>query len=544
MIRRASYAAATAVSLFALVAGGAVGAADQPPPPASPAQSTGNQPAAGQSSDQSSPDQSLVAKGAYLAKAGDCEACHTTPGHPSFSGGEAIDTPMGSIYPPNITPDKKYGIGAWTDEQFYHTMHDGIGKDGEFLYPAFPYLWFARITRDDVQAIRAYLNTVPPAAVPSKHNTMIFPFNVRLGIAGWNLAFFHTDTFKPDPKKSPEWNRGAYLVEGLGHCGDCHTPKNPAMAPDNSRAFAGGDIDNWYAPNITSDLSEGIGKWSVDELATLFKNGSVEGKGVVVGKMAQVVHESLTYLTDQDRKAIAIYLKDLPPQTSYDHEHPSAENGPHAAGAAVFVSNCASCHQLDGKGIPNSVPALAGNGLVTAKAPDDVIRVIIGGHLATGTYSPMPAPGEHLTDQQIADVADYVRTAWGNAAPVASDTGLVAEIRKKTITTISGVGGKMENSDPCFTGDTLPVPPISDAQIDQTLAQIKPETMLPSIPGLIARVRQIDPKRDQADTVNGLTLAYCRVEQKSGALDKPDGRPELNQFSMLVYSELTSKGHE
>ena len=219
-------------------------------------------------------DPALVQRGAYLARAGDCEACHTTPGGAPYAGGAALHSPYGPIYPPNITPDKKNGIGAWSDDQFYRALHEGIDDQGHNLYPAFPYQWFTKVTRDDVLAIRAFLNTVPPSSEPSKKQGLMFPFDIRAGLAPWNALFFHPGAFKPDPSKGDQWNRGAYLVEGLGHCGDCHTPKGVAMEPETSKRFSGGEIDDWYAPNITSDPVHGIGGWSEDDLVQYLKTGA------------------------------------------------------------------------------------------------------------------------------------------------------------------------------------------------------------------------------------------------------------------------------
>ncbi len=490
-------------------------------------------------------DQTLVARGAYLARAGDCVACHTTPGAEPFAGGEAIRTPFGPLYPPNITPDPSHGIGAWTDDEFYRAMHEGIGRHGEYLYPAFPYQWFTKVTREDVLAIRAFLNTVPPSSAPSKHNRLMFPFNIRAGLGPWNALYFHPGTFKPDPTKPDAWNRGAYLVEGLDHCGDCHTPKGIAMEPIRSETFSGGEIKDWYAPNITSDPVRGIGGWSADDLVTYLKTGSAPGKGVAVGPMAQVVHDSLSYLSDGDLHAIAAYLKASPPISSYQPQRPSEETGSQPAGAEVYLDRCASCHQVDGKGLPGEVPALDGNGLVQAKGPEDVIRVILGGRLATGTFAAMPAVGADMSDHEIAAVTDYVRTAWSNAAPVIDKTGLVGQIRARTVSTLSGPGAEEKGNDPCRIGEDSPaVPTFDDPQINGTLAAITSETMLPAIPGLIARVRQISPGKPQADIVNGLMLAYCRIEARQASFRKPDGRHRLNRFGQLVYSELVSKGQE
>jgi mono/diheme cytochrome c family protein len=501
--------------------------------------------AAGGPSAPNQADATLVERGAYLAKAGDCEACHTAPNGAPYAGGAALNSPFGPLYPPNITPDPTHGIGAWTDEQFYHAMHDGVGHNGENLYPAFPYQWFTKVTRDDVTAIRAYLRTVPASSAASRPNRLLFPFDVRAGLSAWNALYFHPGEFRPDPAKPEAWNRGAYLVEGLGHCGDCHTPKGLGMEPIASRAFAGGAIDNWYAPNITSDPKEGIGAWSEDDLVRYFKTGMHGDKGVVAGPMAQVVHDSLSKLTDSDLHAMAAFLKSIEPVATYKPERPSGETGPHPSGVNAYVTNCAFCHQLDGKGRPGAVPALAGNDLVRAKGPQDVIRVILGGHLATGTFAPMPAVGNDMTDAEIRDVVDYVRTAWSNAAPVVDTTGLVGSIRAETVTGLAGRGAKENGDDACLVRATSPrVPAIDDSQISDALAAMKPYDMLSTIPAVVTRARSVASNPSQADLVNGLMLAYCRVQAKSGDLQKPGGRRNLDQFGQLVYSELVSKGRE
>ena len=262
--------------------------------------------------------------------------------------------------------------------------------------------------------------------------------------------------------------------------------------------------------------------------------------------MSQVVHDSLAYLTDSDLHAIAAYLKTVPPIADYRAERPSAESGAHPAGADAYLDRCASCHQVNGKGLPGAVPALDGNSLVQARGPEDVIRVILGGRLATGTFAPMPAVGADMTDQEIADVTDYVRNAWSNSAPVIEKTSLVGQIRARTLSTLAGPGGAPDDGrDPCAIGEDFPaVPPIDDAKIDQTLAAMNPESMLSAIPTLVARVREISPGKPQADIVNGLMLAYCRIESRMASFRKPHGRDLLNRFGQLVYSEVASNGQE
>jgi mono/diheme cytochrome c family protein len=424
-------------------------------------------------------------------------------------------------------------------------MHEGVGKHGEYLYPAFPYLWFTKLSRPDVLAIKAYLDTVPPVNVASKPNRLMFPFDVRSGLALWNQAYFKAGEFRPNPQKSAQWNRGAYLVEGPGHCSDCHTPKNAAMAPEDGKAFSGGNIDYWYAPNITSDPKRGIGRWSEDDVVKYLKTGIAPDKGVVVGPMAQVVSESMAHLTDEDVRAIAVYLKDLPPIADYKPDRPTDMAGAHAPGEAVYVTNCASCHQLDGRGRPGSIPALAGNSTITAKGPENVIRVILQGHIATGTFAPMPGFAENLSDQEIADVTDYVRNSWSNAAPVISKTGLVGDIRAETVSTLSGAGAREIDDNPCTMGPEAPhVFTISDPQrqIDQALASMTDETMLDTIPSLITRVRQLYPDLSQSEIENGLALSYCRLQSRNSDFQKPKGRTRLDRFNLLVYGELAASG--
>ena len=471
-------------------------------------------------------------------------SCHSVPdGGQPFAGGDSeIPTPFGTIASPNITPDKATGIGNWTDDDFYRAMHRGVGKNGEYLYPAFPYPWYTKVTRADVLAIKAYLFSLPAAHAPHKPNHLAFPFNIRSGLAVWNAAFFKPGTFRPDPKKSAEVNRGAYLVEGIGHCGDCHTPKNIAQAPIRSEAFAGELIQNWFAPNITSDPREGIGDWSEEQLVTFLKTGAAPGSGVAVGPMAETIHNSLRYLSDDDLHAIAAYLKSTPPEAPFKQNVPSALQRPAPVGADTYLTDCAFCHQLNGRGVPGSVPALTGNGLVTAGGPQDVIRIILGGHFADDNYAIMPAVGADMTDQQVADVANYVRTAWSNRAPATAEPGMVAEIRKVTHSLLAGSSAE---GCPAVSPPTLaktiddPKNGIIDLMKDITNANI-----MQNIDQIVKRLKSNNPQAKRADIVNSLTIAYCPIAAPDGRLATPQSRRQLNRFSELVYAELASGGKE
>jgi mono/diheme cytochrome c family protein len=386
-------------------------------------------------------------------------------------------------------------------------------------------------------AIKAYLFSLPPVNAPKKPNHLAFPFNVRLGLAGWNAIYFTPGEFKPDPAKSAQLNRGAYLVEGLGHCGDCHTPKNIAEAPISSQAFAGEPIQHWFAPNISSDVREGIGGWSDDELVTFLKTGVAQGKGVVAGPMAETIHDSLSQMTDADLHAIVAYLKSTPAQdVKLADTKPSALQGPHGIGSGTYLTYCASCHQTTGEGIKGAVPALVGNLAVRAKGPEDVVRVILGGLPAQQGYSPMPALGADMTDQQIADVTNYVRNAWSNAAPATAGPGLVGTIRADTHTLLAGTA-----PDGC---GTLVQPKLKAAVDDpkdgiaDLLHQINSGNITEEIAQLVPKVHAAAPGVSQADIINGMTVAYCPIVSRDGGLAKPENRRLLNRFTTLLYTKL------
>ncbi len=257
-----------------------------------------------------------IERGRYLAIAGDCASCHTVPGSGQpFAGGRPIETPFGVVVGANITPDSETGIGDWSDELFVRALREGKGHDGELLYPAMPYPYYTKLSENDALAIRAYLNTVKPVHNAVVSNKLPFPFDVRQGMAAWNALYFTSGEFKPDPTKSAEWNRGAYLVEGLGHCGACHTPKTQLGGDDRARAFQGYALQGWFAPNITNDNERGLGGWSVADIVAYLKNGH-NPTTASTGIMAEEITLSSSHMTDADLTAIATYLKDLPGQTA------------------------------------------------------------------------------------------------------------------------------------------------------------------------------------------------------------------------------------
>jgi mono/diheme cytochrome c family protein len=478
----------------------------------------------------------LVERGKYLASAGDCMACHTAKDGEPFAGGRYIDTPFGAMASPNITPDKATGIGAWTDAQFYRAMHDGIGRQGEFLYPVMPFPWYSQVTPDDVAAIKAYLFSLAPVNKPRAPDRLRFPYNVRESLLAWRTVFFKPSTFKPDPAQSDEANRGAYLVNGLAHCGECHNARPVAGTSAYRKPLQGGTIDNWYAPNITSDLRDGIGAWTTEQIATYLKTGAAPGKGVALGPMAETIH-SLSALTPADLHAIAAYLKTTPPSGGNDQNAPIYQ-GARARGAGSYLDNCAFCHGVEGTGVPGAVPRLVGNGAVTAKGPQNVISVVLGGLAARGSLGPMPAIGTAMSDEEVADVANYVRQLGGNTAPPTADARMVAALRKTTDTP--------QNPAPDSACPRVEPAAIARAVADPRsglaaeLQAVTEADMYEQTQRLVATLRKAAPHVSQADVVNGLTAAYCPIVRRDEQLNPVARGLRLGHFSELVYAQLHS----
>jgi len=379
------------------------------------------------------PNATILRRGQELVRAGDCVSCHMRKNGEPLSGGLGLQTSFGVIFSSNITPDEETGIGWWTEDQFYRAMHDGRGARGERLYPAFPYPWFRRMSHAEDDAILAFIKTTPAVHYVPPANRLVFPLNFRTTVRFWNLLFLHAQTFVPEAGKSAEWNRGAYLVSGPGHCGGCHTPKSPLGADKGNQAFFGGVLDNWTAPDLTANMQVGLGGWTEADIAEYLKTGRNNHAGAG-GAMADVVTYSTSLMSDTDRSAIATYLKSLAASAL-----PRASAVPDAAamsrGAAVYSDACTSCHLENGAGQPGVFPPLGHNAVVQQTDGTGVEHLILAGtRIATTPTRPtplsMPPFAWKLTDQEVADVASYVRNSWGNrAAPIAA--GQVAALRKQ-----------------------------------------------------------------------------------------------------------------
>ena len=368
-----------------------------------------------------------IARGAYLARAGNCAACHTDRGGAPYAGGKGIATPFGTIYASNLTPDTKTGIGNWSPALFWRALHNGRSADGRLLYPAFPYPNFTEITRADSDALYAFLRTQVPAAQPNRAHALDFPYNLQASLAVWRALFFTPGVYEPVADQSAQWNRGAYLVRALGHCSACHSPRNRFGATSESLELSGGLIpmQNWYAPSLESTGEAGVADWPAEEVSALFKTG-LTTRGAAMGPMAEVVFRSTQYLSDADIAAMTVFLKSLPRTPPHAVGAPTVPDSVVQHGQAIYADRCAACHGPHGEGGAGAngvayVP-LAGNRLVQLASSANLVHVIINGGFApttAGNPRPygMPPFGQSLKDDEIAAVASYVRQAWGNAAP-------------------------------------------------------------------------------------------------------------------------------
>ncbi len=381
-------------------------------------------------------DPAAIDRGAYLAIAGNCTSCHTTRGGAAYAGGLGIDTPFGTVYSTNITPDEATGIGRWKAAEFYRAMHNGRSRDGHLLYPAFPYPNFTQVTREDSDALFAYLKGVPAVKQPNRANTLRFPYSTQASLAVWRAMFFEPGNFKPEAGKSAEWNRGSYLVRGLGHCNACHGSRNIFGATSENLELSGGLIpmQKWYAPALNSPSEAGVAQWDTPHIVALLRDG-VSPRASVMGPMAEVVFKSTQHLRADDLQAMAVFLKalpqseDEPPPKEKNEKDKEKEKKPIVAvlteGGKVYEKHCAQCHGKNGEGTPGAYPALAGNRAVTLANPANLIRAVTsGGYLPSTAGNPrpygMPPFGQVLDDAQIAAVLTYTRRSWGHEAPVVS----------------------------------------------------------------------------------------------------------------------------
>jgi mono/diheme cytochrome c family protein len=377
------------------------------------------------------PSAETIARGMALTVAGDCASCHTADPAKPFAGGKRIDTPFGGIYSPNLTPDRETGLGGWSDDDFYRALRHGVAPNGSRYYPAFPYPNFTKLIRDDILAIRAYLATQAPVRNSVPPPELRFPFNFRVVMRAWNYLFFRPGVIMPDQAKGTAWNRGRYLVEGLAHCGTCHTPKNIFGADRREQAFGGNLVQGMFAPRLDGAERSGLKSWSMADIAEYLQSGR-NGRSHAGPLMSEVVVNSTSKMSDADILGIVVYLKNLPagaPEPKVTPPSPAQMAG----GEKIYKGACIACHEADGSGAPRIYPPLPGNANLQSADPSSTLRIILdGAQTVTTPRAPnkgsMPAYPK-LSDQEIADVATYIRNAWGNAAPSVT-AAEVAKARK------------------------------------------------------------------------------------------------------------------
>ncbi|CAB3801456.1 cytochrome c [Pararobbsia alpina] len=395
-------------------------------------------------------DDALIQRGAYLAKLGDCVACHSVPHGKPFAGGLPMNTPMGKIYTTNITPDPDTGIGRYTEEDFARALREGVAKDGHNLYPAMPYPSYAKVNDDDVKAMYAYfMSGVAPVQQTNRESDIAWPLNMRWPLKLWNVVFLEKGIYQDKPGKDVAWNRGAYIIQGLGHCGSCHTPRGIAfqeMALDESGSafLTGAALDGWFAANLTGEHNVGLGRWSDADLTAFLKTGA-NAHASAFGSMTSVTNNSTQAANDTDIAAMTRYLKSLPPAGgtgappySYDARATkvSLTRPANDPGARVYAAYCMHCHSVDGRGFAPLLAPLAGNPNVLEHDASSLINVTLNGTgdlVIQGIPAPYPMPkyAPVLTDKQIADVLTFIRAGWNNGAPAVSVED-VAKLRKST----------------------------------------------------------------------------------------------------------------
>ncbi len=376
-----------------------------------------------------------IERGRQLVTLGDCESCHTARGGDAFAGARAIPTPFGTFYSPNITPDDNTGIGRWSELDFWHALHDGYSRDGTPLYPAFPYTNYTRVTRTDADAMFAYLRTLAPVSQRNRAHELRFPYNHRWLLRIWRSLYFRPGVYQNDPRHDPRWNRGAYLVQGLGHCGACHAARNTLGATLSGASPPGALVLSWFAPSLTDAAQAGLHAWQLDDIVTLLRSGAIgtdspsasSPHAVTLGPMSEVVYSSLQHLSDDDLRAMAAYLQSLPESGGVAASGRGSvldrtNDATMFDGRTIYAAHCASCHGDSGEGRAPLGPPLAGNRAVTMDSDVNPIRIVLFGGYPPGTAddpSPfgMPPFLQTLDDGQIAEVLSYIRQSWGNVAP-------------------------------------------------------------------------------------------------------------------------------
>ena len=365
-------------------------------------------------------DPQLIERGAYLARVGHCAGCHTAQGGSPYAGGYGVLTPFGTVYASNLTPDPETGLGEWTSDDFWRALHNGRSKDGRFLYPAFPYPNYTQVTRGDADALFAYLRSLPPVKQPNHAHTLRFPYSTQAALGVWRALYFEPGVYEPVASQPAEWNRGAYLVKGLGHCSACHASRNALGASHETLDGGPMPVQGWYAPSLLSKREASVAHWEPSRIVALLRDGVTPGASTI-GPMAEVVYGSTQHYKEADLQAVAAYLAALPAEDDPAPEAEAVSKARWARGERVYSERCADCHGESGEGVRGMYPALAGNRAITMDDPTNVVSAVLrGGFAPTTAGNPrpfgMPPYATLLNDEDIAAVVSYIRNAWGNRA--------------------------------------------------------------------------------------------------------------------------------
>ena len=471
---------------------------------------------------------SLADRGRYIALAADCNSCHTAPGGKPYAGGTALKSAFGTLYGANITSDAQSGIGSWSRADFERALRSGVRKDGAYLYPAMPYASYTKISASDMDALWAFVRSIPAVRNSVPANTLPFPLTVRSGLGVWQSLYFKPGPFAPRPDRNARWNRGAYLVQALGHCGECHTPRNLAQALEPQHRLTGAEVEGWFAPDISSDSLSQVATWSVNQISQYLKSGKMPGNTKPIGPMQMVIRDSLSHLSDSDLQAIAIYLKDQPTGVTPEKAVP-VKYARVDAGRRVYEDNCSSCHGIDGKGSNGTVPALTGNDAITAAEPYNAIMAVLQGFPAQGTWGAMASFAGSLTDDQIADVVNYVRTAWGNNAMPNAAPWSIAQWRRYA-------RSPRDESQALLCPNLAPA--LMRPALDLGAESLKQSLRdLDKMSGLVARYRSAVPNAAAADVLEALSTAYCRALADEG-MSQERMTAQLAEFAQQVAITL------
>lgn len=492
-------------------------------------------PAAAQSLQIGTDNEAGMSRGEYLVTAADCMSCHTGDEAQPFAGGLPVVSPFGTLYSANITPDPEHGIGEYSLEDFTRALQEGINRDGEHMYPACPYTAYTQIQDQDIPPMYEYImDGVEPAANAVQEHELAFPANVRLGLAAWKEIALDPVRFEADPEQSELYNRGAYLTEALAHCQSCHSPRTATQAIDDDRAYTGAIVGGWYAPNISSGEYSEIAEWSEDELATYLKEGSNNSNVAVIGKMAEVVHDSLAELDDGDVQAIAHYIKNLPPpEEEPEIEEASLSQSDMESGRALYAQNCLGCHQAGGGGVDGGAPALVDNPSVEGAEPNNLVLILLQGHSPEHGWAAMPSYAETFTDREISLVTNYIRTAWGNEGEPNATGELVAELREVAELPEGGQNAGID----CPVLEQAKLEPVLDVPQERFDEATRDREVMEE---LVATYQEGVDDSSQADVIQSLSAVYCRQLSTDESVSESERNAILGSFANGVAEALVA----